>query len=202
LSKDALTPDEPPNPDTAVAVGRITAAHGIRGEVKVEPLTDFPRRFQPGSHLWIDGAPYDVERGRPQGRNVILKLAGVADRNAAEALAGKTLLAAEATQIEEEDVYYLHDVIGLRVETRDGEVLGDLADVLSTGSNDVYVVRGDRGELLLPALDDVVLEVDVAGGRIVVDVPEGIDFTQASRPDTTRRRAGRAKNGGTGGRAP
>jgi 16S rRNA processing protein RimM len=181
-----MTPEDALDPKTAVAVGRITSAHGIRGEVNVESLTDFPQRFQPGSRLWIDGSPYNVERGRPQGRSVILKLSEVADRNQAEALTGKTLLAPEASQIEDEDVYYLHDIVGLHVETRDGETLGDLAEVLSTGSNDVYVVRGDRGELLLPALDDVILEVDVKAGRILVDIPEGIEFTKPAAPRTRR----------------
>jgi 16S rRNA processing protein RimM len=181
-----LTSDSDLNPETAVTVGRITAAHGIRGEIKVEPLTDFPERFQPGSRLWIDGTPYEVERGRWQGRSVVLKLSGVDTRNEAEALPGKQLLAPEATEIEEEDTYYLHDVIGLRVEDAAGETLGELAEVLSTGSNDVYVVRGERGELLLPALDDVVRQVDIPGGRIVVDVPEGIEFARAAQPRNRR----------------
>jgi 16S rRNA processing protein RimM len=197
-----MASQEPLNPETAVTIGRITAAHGIRGEVKVEPLTDFPRRFQPGSILWLDGAPHDVERGRPQGRSVILKLSGVDSRTQAEALAGKDLLAAEATPIEGEGIYYLHDIVGLRVEDAAGQTLGRLAEVLSTGSNDVYVVRGDRGELLLPALDDVVREVDVARGRIVVDVPEGIEFAKPA-PPRKKRPSGREKQeaGGQGGSA-
>jgi 16S rRNA processing protein RimM len=197
-----MASQEPLNPETAVTVGRITTAHGIRGEVKVEPLTDFPRRFQPGSTLWLDGVPHDVERGRPQGRNVILKLRGVETRTQAEALAGKALLAPEAAQIEDEGVYYLHDVVGLRVEDAAGQTLGRLAEVLSTGSNDVYVVRGERGELLLPALDDVIREVDVTGGRILVDVPEGIEFAKPA-PPRKRRPSGREKQeaGGHGGSA-
>ncbi len=172
------------NPESAVTVGRISAAHGIRGEVKVESLTDFPARFEPGSRLWLDGAFYEVERGRWQGKSVLLKLSGIETRSQAEALARKELLASEATPIEDEDVYYLHDVIGLRVEDTNGESLGQLADVLSTGSNDVYVVRGERGELLLPALDDVIREVDLTGGRIVVDIPDGIDFVKPAQPRT------------------
>jgi 16S rRNA processing protein RimM len=197
-----MTSQDQLNPDTAVTIGRITAAHGIRGEVKVEPLTDFPQRFQPGSRLWLDGAPHDVERGRPQGRNVILKLRGVDSRTQAEALAGKALLAPEAAPIEDEGVYYLHDVIGLRVEDTAGQTLGRLAEVLSTGSNDVYVVRGDRGELLLPALDDVIRQVDLPGGRILVDVPDGIEFAKPA-PPRKRRPSGREKQeaGGKGGGA-
>jgi 16S rRNA processing protein RimM len=164
-----------------VTVGRIVAAHGIRGELKVESLTDFPERFETGSRLWLNGEQWVVERGRISGRSVILKLRGLDTRSEAEALRGGELTVPEPAKLEDEGVYYLHDIIGLPVYDTTGETLGKLFDVLSTGSTDVYVVRGDRGELLLPALDDVVTEVDVAGGRIVVDVPEGIEFQKAVR---------------------
>jgi 16S rRNA processing protein RimM len=164
----------------------------VRGEVKVEPLSDFPQRFEAGSRLWLDGVAFDVERGRVQGRIVVIKLQGIDTREQAEALRGKTLMAPEAIPIAEPDVYYLHDIIGARVEDASGQALGELAEVLSTGSNDVYVVRGPRGELLLPALDDVVLEVDVKARKIRVDVPEGIEFAAAAAP---RRRRPPAQKG-------
>jgi 16S rRNA processing protein RimM len=174
------------NAETAVTVGRITGVHGIRGEIKAEPLTDFPERFQPGSRLWIDETQYAVERGRWKGRSVILKLRGVSTRNEAEALPGKELRVPEAAPLPDADVYYVHDLIGLRVEDAAGEALGELSDVFSTGSNDVYVVRGERGELLLPALDDVVKQIDVKAGRIVVAIPDGIEFLKAAPPRTKR----------------
>jgi len=180
------TPDPELDPATAVTVGRITAPHGIRGEVKVEPLTDFPQRFEAGSRLWLDGVPYTVERGRWQQRNVILKLRGIDTRNQAEALPGKELLAPQAMPIEAEGVYYLHDILGARVQEASGAALGELADVFSTGANDVYVVRGPRGEILLPALDDVVLEVDLQARRITVAIPDGLEFTTAAPPKRRR----------------
>ncbi|HLG12083.1 MAG TPA: ribosome maturation factor RimM, partial [Dehalococcoidia bacterium] len=180
------TPDPELDPATAVTVGRITAPHGIRGEVKVEPLTDFPQRFEAGSRLWLDGVPYTVERGRWQQRNVILKLRGIDTRNQAEALPGKELLAPQAMPIEDEGVYYLHDILGARVQETSGAALGELADVFSTGANDVYVVRGPRGEILLPALDDVVLEVDLQARRITVAIPDGLEFTTAAPPKRRR----------------
>jgi len=197
------TPDYDLDPETAVTVGRVIVAHGIRGEIKVAPLTDFPQRFEAGSRLWLDGTPHTVERGRWQNRNVILKLSGIDTRNQAEALHGKDLLAAEATPIAEEDVYYLHDILGARVEDAAGQALGELVEVLSTGSNDVYVVRGERGELLLPALDDVILKVDVKARRIVVEIPDGLEFTPPgpARPPKTPQR-GKAQSGGSGGAAP
>ena len=180
------TPDPELDPATAVTVGRITAPHGIRGEVKVEPLTDFPQRFEAGSRLWLEGVPYTVERGRWQQRNVILKLRGIDTRNQAEALPGKELLAPQAMPIEAEGVYYLHDILGARVQEASGATLGELADVFSTGANDVYVVRGPRGEILLPALDDVVLEVDLQARRITVAIPDGLEFTTAAPPKRRR----------------
>jgi 16S rRNA processing protein RimM len=156
--------------------------------VKVEPLSDFPERFERGSRLWLAGVERTVERGRWQGRSVILKLQDVDSRNDAEALRGEDLTVPEAAELEGEGVFYLHDVIGLRVEDRDGVLLGTLAEVLTTGANDVDVVRGDRGELLLPALDDIV-QVDLPGKRIVADVPEGLEFSRpASAPPPNRRR--------------
>ena len=191
-----MTKDESP-----VVVGRIVTAHGVRGEVKVEPLSDFPERFARGSRLWLDGIERAVQSGRWQRSQVILKLSGVDSRNEAEALRGKELTVPDIAELPAgEEVYYLHDIVGLRVETPGGETLGEVYDVLSTGSNDVYVVRGDRGELLLPALDDVVLEVDVPGGRIVVDVPEGIEFhgNAAKKPRSASRRKTPSKQSATG----
>jgi 16S rRNA processing protein RimM len=159
-----------------IVVGLILAPHGVHGELKVQSLTDFPERFEPDSHLWLKGEERIVQRGRWSGRSLILKLQGIDTRNEAEALRGAELTVPEATEIEEEGVYYLHDIIGLPVFDAAGAFLGKLEDVFSTGSTDVYVVRGERGELLLPALDDVVTDVDIRAGRIVVAVPEGIEF--------------------------
>jgi 16S rRNA processing protein RimM len=189
--------DAPP-----ITVARIIAVHGVHGEVKVEPLSDFPHRFERGSSLVLDGAPVVVERSRAQGRNLILKLEGIDTRNAAEELTGKELTVAEAAAIEEEGVYYLHDVIGLRVEDGSGKELGRLVEVLSTGSNDVYVVRGEEGELLLPALEDVILRVDVSAGLMVVDVPPGIEFQAAAAPSRRPARRRPPASQGPGGGAP
>jgi 16S rRNA processing protein RimM len=185
-------PEALPDLAHAVTVGRIVAAHGVKGEVKVEPLSDFPERFQAGSRLWIEGAPHTVERGRTQRRILVIKLRDVDTRSQAEALQGKELVAAEASRLEGEGLYYLHDILGARVEDQAGEALGSVVEVLSTGSNDVYVVRGERGELLLPALDDVILRVDVASKRIVADVPEGIEFAPAQRRRRSERRSASA----------
>jgi 16S rRNA processing protein RimM len=173
------------DPDIAVAIGRITSLHGIKGELRVMPLTDFPERFDAGAEVWLDGRPLRVHRRRWQGKEMIVSLEGIDTRDQAEAVRGKELMAPSPTQLDE-GVFYQHDIIGLQAVTPAGETLGRISEVISTGSNDVYVVVGDRGELLLPALDDVVREVDVANGRIVVELLEGLEFTRAASPRPRR----------------
>jgi 16S rRNA processing protein RimM len=183
--KPALSAPQALDPETAVAIGRITSSHGIKGELRVMPLTDFPERFNAGAEVWIDGKPVLVTRRRWQGKEMILAIEGVDTRDAADALRGKEIMAPSPTQLDE-GVFYQHDIVGLRAVTLQGEVLGRVSEVISTGSNDVYVVVGDRGELLLPALEGVVHEVDVENGRLVVDVIEGLEFTRTASPRPRR----------------
>lgn len=164
------------DPASAVSVGRLLSPHGVQGDIRVFPLTDFPERFKPGARVWLDGVSLRIERSRWQGRVVVIKLEGIDTREAAAALHDHELKVAKPATIEEEDVYYIHDIIGLEVTDNAGTVLGRVTDVFATGSNDVYVVDGERGQLLLPAIEDVILEVDVNAGRMTVEVPPGLDF--------------------------
>ncbi len=158
--------------DGFVAVGRVVSVRGVHGELVVEPLTDFADRFAPGSRLWLQGRPLDVERSSTRRGQVLLALGGIENRDQAEALRGALLEVPESELRElEPGTYYRFQLIGMAVFDPAGHRLGTLADILPTGSNDVYVVRDGDRELLVPALDDVVLEVDVAGGRMVVDLP-------------------------------
>jgi 16S rRNA processing protein RimM len=192
-------PDADPklDPKTAVSVGRVVSAHGIHGDLKVESLTDFPERFRAGSRLWLESVPRTVERSRRQGKMLVVKLEEIDSRTEAEALRGKQLMVPQAQAIEQESVYYLHDIIGLQVVEESGNALGEVVDVLVTGSNDVYVVQGRRGEMLLPALDDVIKHVDLHARRILVDVPEGLQFQP--RPIGATRRPTRRGRGATPG---
>jgi 16S rRNA processing protein RimM len=177
---------------TAVSVGRVVSAHGVHGDLKVESLTDFPERFRAGSRLWLEGVPRTVERSRQQGKMLVVKLEEIDSRTQAEALRGEQLMVPQAQAIEQESVYYLHDIIGLEVVEASGNALGEVVDVLATGANDVYVVQGMTGQMLLPALDDVIKHVDLAARRILVDVPEGLEFqrrpVRAQRKPTRRGR--------------
>jgi len=163
------------DPKTAVTVGRVIAAHGIRGEVKVEPHTDFPERFKPGARLWLAGAAMQIETARRTLNLFQIKFEGIDDRTQAEALRGKELQAPPLSSLGE-GTYYHHQIIGMGVEDENGAVLGRVADVFATGSNDVYVVRGDRGDLLLPATDEVIRRIDVERGSMTVEVLEGLEW--------------------------
>ncbi len=176
------TPEPAFDPETAVSVGRVSSVHGLQGELKVQSLTDFPNRFDKGARLWLDGKPHVVERSRVQQSLVYLKLEGIDDRTIAETLRGKELQVPQAQPIYEKDRYYQHEIIGLDVVEADGSVLGKLFDVMATGANDVYVVRGERGELLLPAIDDVVTSIDPRAGRITVNLLPGLEFVAARPP--------------------
>jgi 16S rRNA processing protein RimM len=154
-------------------VGRVAAPWGVRGDLKVQPLTDFPERFRPGATLWARDRRHEVRGSRWSRGFVYLGLSGIDNRDAAEQLRGVLLEIPEheLTPLPEGQ-YYRFQVVGLEVCTPEGEHLGQVAEVLSTGSNDVYVIRGGPNELLIPAIEDVVIEVDVEGGRLVVEPPE------------------------------
>lgn len=172
---------EPNQPRSYIAVGHIVAPHGIRGEVKVELMTDFPERYRPGARLYLgdlDGiavTPVQVQAARPHKNVMLVKLDTVPDRNAAELLRDQYLLIPEAQIMPlGEHENYVHDLIGLQVVAQDGEELGELTEILFTRANDVYVVVGPAGELLLPALREVVLQVDLIARRMTVALPAGL----------------------------
>ncbi len=159
-------------------IGTITRPHGLHGEVRVLPDTDFPDRFLTLRRVLVAGpegeVPYEVESVRPHGRFFLVKLRGIKTREAAEALRGREVrIPREEAAPLPEGTYYVSDILGLEVQTVEGEVLGRVRDVLRTGANDVYVVAGKR-EILLPAIEDVIEEVDLKAGRIVVRLLPGL----------------------------
>lgn len=159
-----------------IVVGRIRAAWGVRGDVSVEVLSDAPNRFAVGSELRLRCKPTRVERSRKNKRGVLVKLDAVADRTQAESLRGEELTILP-DQIEPlpDGVYYHFQILGMQVLTDDGECLGNISEIIVTGSNDVYVVhKDDRRDILIPALPDVVLDVDLQTSRMTVSLPDGL----------------------------
>jgi 16S rRNA processing protein RimM len=158
-------------------VAQVLGAHGIRGELKCRVVTDFPaRRFRRGRSLVIDGADHVIQAARVQGMTVLLKLEGVDDRDAAEEFGGKEVqIRAEDAVVLPRGQYFWHQVIGLRVEDAvTHESLGEVTDIIETGANDVYVIRGGRGEILVPAIKDVVKKIDPAAGVMLVQPLPGL----------------------------
>ena len=161
--------------DDWVVVGRVLGPWGVRGDLRVEPHSDSRERFSPGSRVYLDGAETTVLDSRPHRGGLVVRLEAVPDRNAAEKLKGASLTVPR-DQVEPlpDGSYYYFQIIGLSVRTDAGEELGEVREVLATGSNDVYVVRGPAGERLVPALGDVVLDVDLDRGQMTVSLPEGL----------------------------
>jgi len=146
--------------------------------VKVRIETDFPDRFAQLTCVYLgsEHRPYGLECFRQHRRDHgLLKLQNCDDRDAAERLRGMAVQVplAEAMPLEEGE-YYVYQIEGLTVLTEEGDCLGTIRDVLFTGSNQVYVTRGPRGEVLIPALKTVVLDVDLDGGRMIVRLPPGL----------------------------
>ena len=162
-------------------VGVITSPHGVRGEVKVYPTTDDAMRFKKLDHVILD-------LGRGESRElkirqvkffknmVILKFDGVDTMNEVEGWRQKDLLITRDQAVPlQEDEFFITDLIGLTVVTDEGDTLGTLTDVMETGANDVYqVVTEEEKEILIPAIRQCILEVDVEEGRMKVHLLEGL----------------------------
>lgn len=155
--------------------GQIVNTHGIQGEVKIVPWCDSPEFLCSFSTLYIDGAPIKVQAARPHKGNVLARLEGVADVNAAMRLKGKTV-SIDRTGVELPDGrHFLADLMGLEVrDAETGTVLGTIHDILTPPAHEVYVVRGGGKEYMIPAVDEFVKEIDVDGGFIRVKLIEGM----------------------------
>lgn len=164
-----------------MVVGRVTRAHGIRGEVAVLVLSETPERFAPEARVFLeDGTPLTVERSRPHGGRLLVKFREVPDRSGAEELRGRTLVIPESMLPPlPEGAWWPHQIEGCEVVTESGRSLGRVVEIVSNPANDLWVARAGEVETLIPALRDVLVSVDVEAKRIVVrDVP-GLTAPQA-----------------------
>lgn len=164
-------------------VGKIVNTHGIRGEVRVIPTTDFvDERFAKGAKLYLAGQQAEplelmVASARPHKGSILVKFVGYDNINDVEAFRNHELQVSEEDQQPlEEGSYYYHQIIGLTVKTVDGRKLGTIKEILSPGANDVWVVqRPNQADLLLPKIDDVVKNVDLVNGIVEVELLEGLE---------------------------
>ena len=157
-------------------MARVIGPHGRDGGLNIQLLSDLPGRFDVGRELLIDLQTYSISESRQTGPDTaLIWLEGVALRRDASLFTGKYLAALPDDEITlEEGEYFHYQLIGMEVRTEEGEHLGELQEILETGSNDVYIVRGSGGELLIPAMAQVVLNVDVASRAMLVRLPDGL----------------------------
>jgi 16S rRNA processing protein RimM len=174
---------EKQNPEPSyVVVGLVRRPHGIRGEIRVEILTDYPERIPEHRYLYLarpatpdDVTRYRVEAVRAHKGVLLIKLAGCDDRDAAEGLRGRLVQIPfdEAVPLEEGE-YYHFQLEGVDVESDAGEWLGRVAEVLEAGAHDVFLIRGPRGEVLLPSVEDVIVQLDLKARKMVVHLLPGM----------------------------
>lgn len=179
LSPSPLVPPQATKPQRDpdhgfIAVGRVLGPFGLKGELKVQPLSDNPERFAPKARLWAGQQIVTILTARAAQAYVYVTLKGFHDRAAVDKFR-HALLQVPETDLAPlpEGEFYRFQLTGLTVVTEDGTLLGTLDEIIETGANDVYRVHaGDSTDILLPALADVILTVDLDARRMVVNPPE------------------------------
>lgn len=164
-------------------LGEIVRPHGVRGELKMRVMTDYPQRIRELKAVYLSTDPdsarpsrYEVTGLRMMQDNALLTLKQITDRDRAELLRGHFVMinVEDAVPLEDDEVY-LYQLIGMRVETTDGETLGELIEVLETGANDVYIVDSEKyGEVLIPITPETLVKTDTDANVITINMPEGL----------------------------
>lgn len=163
-----------------VLIGKIVGIHGIKGNTKLHSYAESLAVFKSGSSILIRDlrgreAHFEINWVKPHTGIPLLSLKGITNRDEAKPLIGGELFIPQSELPElDEDTYYWRDLIGLEVYTQAEEFLGRIEAVIETGSNDVYVVKKGMAEVLIPALESVVMEIDLQRKRMRVDLPEGL----------------------------
>ncbi|MEG0952053.1 MAG: ribosome maturation factor RimM [Niameybacter sp.] len=160
-------------------IGKIVNTHGVKGEVRVLPSTDDVKRFGKLKEIIVQNRTEitkEIETVRYHKNFVLLKFKGIDTMDEAELLKNSTLKInrKEALPLKE-DEYYQCDLYGIQVITEEGRDLGELTDILVTGSNDVYVVQSAQKEILIPAIKQCILKVDIANRQMIVHLLEGLE---------------------------
>ena len=161
-------------------VGVISSTHGVRGEVKVFPTTDDATRFKKLKQVYLDTGKeqmlLEIQGVKFFKQFVILKFKGIDNINDIEKYKGRSLFVERKDAVPlEEDEYYIADLIGMSVYTEDGAKFGILKDVMETGANDVYIIDSDEhGQVLVPAIKQCILTVDVEADRMVIHLMDGL----------------------------
>jgi 16S rRNA processing protein RimM len=165
-------------------IGQLVNTHGVRGEVKIVPNTDYPeQRFAKGKQVFLKHAsfskhlPLTITQVRPHKTALLVRFDEWDNINQAEAWKGATVLVSQADTVEDgEDGYYFHQIIGCQVVTTDGQIVGRVKEILTLPANDVWVVaRASKPDLLIPYIEAVVKKVDIDGRVITMEWMEGLE---------------------------
>ena len=158
-----------------LTIGQILAPWGVKGKLKVKVITDFPQRFAPSSKIYINRQPMTIDSAEWHKGKVIIKLNQIDTIEAAQRLRGQPIeIHHRQLYPLPEGQYYHFQLIGLEVWTTQGELLGNITEILTAEGNDNYVVSGDKGEILIPAIEDVVKSIDLDSRRITIEPIEGL----------------------------
>jgi 16S rRNA processing protein RimM len=160
-------------------VGKVINVHGIKGEVKVAPLTDEPRRFYSLNKVYVKRDSSRIELTISQVRmhknNLLVKFEEINDRDKAESFKGSYIEIDKGNAIElSKDQYFIYDLIGIKVYSMTGNLIGTIKDVLQTGPTDIYVLQCTSKEVLVPALKDIFIEIDIKNKKAKADIPEDL----------------------------
>lgn len=161
-------------------IGKITKPVGFRGRIKVVSYIESPQILDSLQDVYVtlgdrDPVNYGVRYVSFNRKSISLELVGVYDAETARSLSGcEVLVPADRLEKLPEGEYYWHDIIGLTVFTKEGRELGKIDQIFETGSNDVYVCTGGEREILIPAIEDVIIEIDIDQGSMIVDLLEGL----------------------------
>ena len=158
-----------------ITIGQVVAPWGNNGTLRVKVLTDFPYRFAPSATVYVNQQPVKIESVRWHKRNIILTINSINSRMAAEKLRG-TMMEIHRSQLQSlpDGEYYQFQLIGLEVRTTQDVLLGNITEIIRAESNDIYVVSGSEGEILIPAIEDVVKSIDLEKKQIIIEPIEGI----------------------------
>lgn len=158
-----------------ITIGRISAPWGVKGKLKVKIETDFPQRFASGAKVYIDQQPVTIDSAEWHGNKLVIKLNTIDSIAEAQNLRGKTLeIPYSQVQPLPEGQYYHFQMIGLEVWTTRGELLGTISEIINTESTDIYAVRNAKGEILIPATEDIVKSVDLDSRHMVIEPIAGL----------------------------
>lgn len=156
-------------------MGTVVSSWGVNGQLKVKVETDFPERFNPSSEVYINRQPVVIKSLDWQKGNAIIKLNAIDNAEDADELRGESIeIHRSQLNALPDGQYYHFQLIGLKVQSTGGEQVGEIKDILPMPGGDIYVAEGDRGEILIPAADDIVKSIDLENGLLIIEPIKGL----------------------------